>query len=957
MTTMDPPGELDDVLLERDRELDRIQGCLERAQTGNGGALVVEGPAGIGKTALLTACKESALQSGFRVLRARGAELEREFAFGVVRQLIEPLLAAASDLERESLLDGPPGLAAQVLGLPGFGDGVEPAGMTRAPSFAVLHGLYWLCANLAVDGPLALIVDDAHWADGASLRFLAFLLPRLQELSIAMLLGARPAEAEATHGLLAALTVDPAAEVVTVSPLSTSAVATLVRVGTGAEPEPEFARACWEATGGTPLLVRMLVQALRDERIVPVAASAADLEGVSTSTLSRWATLRLARLGASATLLARAVAVMEQAELNQVARLAGLALPEAARAADRLVRVGVLKEGPLSFAHPLLRAAVYRNITIDDRAEAHGRAARILAKARANPARVAEHLLATVPAEDHWAFHQLRAAARAAAASGAPESAAAYLRRAMSEPAPADAEGEVLLDLGLADFTAGQAGWYHHFKAAVEAASSDETRIAAALLFANALRWYERAPEAVRVCDNVAAGLDGGDTEGRLILEAMAVACGVFDAEIAPAMTDRTNALLKLATECSLPRQCLATAAYIAALMNRPADQVADLLHRSLADPTPRSLEPGDPVLLPNAAFRHPSAVVTMIWAERFEEAQSLADAAVAEAEASANGLILPAVLAQRAWLALQRGDLSAAEADARALLQAPGPSAPPLLSNRAICVLAHVAVERGDLDSAEQALRQATTSLAGKGALTNVLRHARGRLRLAQSRVTDALSDFRAAGAIATGGVPPSPTYLPWRSDAALASLALGKPETAQELSDEEVRLARQFGAPRALGVALRAAGIVRGGEQGEGLLRESIEVLASRDSRLEQARAQADLGALLRRRNQRVDSREFLRQALDTAYHLGAAALAVRAETELRATGAKPRRALLTGLESLTTSERRVAELAAAGLTNREIAQTLFVTSRTVEGHLTNVFTKLRVKTRTALPEALVA
>jgi DNA-binding CsgD family transcriptional regulator len=870
--------------------------------------------------------------------------------------LIEPVVAAASDSERKSLLDGPPGLAAQLLGLPGLGDGITaPARTTQAPSFAVLHGLYWLCANLAGDRPLALIVDDAHWADGASLRFLAFLLPRLQELSIAVLLGARPAEAEGTHGLLPALTVDPAAEVVTVSPLSPSAVATLVRVGMGTEPEPEFARACWEATGGTPLLVRMLVQALRDERIAPVAASAANLQSVSTSTLARWATLRLARLGASATLLARAVAVMEQAELNQVARLSGLALPEAARAADRLVRAGVLEEGPLSFAHPLLRAAVYRNITINDRAVAHGRAARILAKARASPERVAEHLLATVPAEDPWAVDQLRTAARAAAARGAPESAAAYLRRAMSEPAPADAEGEVLLDLGLADFSAGQSGWYRHFKAAVEAASTDTTRIAAALLFANALRWYERGPEAVAVCDNVALGLESRDSEGRLILEAMAVACGVFDAEIAPVMAGRTNALLELAADRSIPRQCLATVAYIAALVNRPAKQVADLLHRSLAETPPRSLEPGDPVLLPNAAFRHPSAVVTLIWAESFEEAQSLADAAVAEAEASANGLILPAVLAQRAWLALQRGDLAAAETDARALLQAPGPSAPPLLSNRAVSVLAHVLIERGDLDSAERTLRTAATSLAGKGGLANVLRHARGRLRFAQGRLTEALSDFRAAGAIATGGVPPSPTYLPWRSDAALASLALGEPTAPQELSDEEVRLARQFGAPRALGVALRAAGIVRGGEQGESLLRESIEVLASHDTRLERARAQADLGALLRRHNRRVDSRQFLRQALDTAYHLGATALAERAETELRATGAKPRRALLTGIESLTTSERRVAELAAAGLTNREIAQTLFVTNRTVEGHLTNVFTKLRVKARTALPEAL--
>jgi DNA-binding CsgD family transcriptional regulator len=178
-----------------------------------------------------------------------------------------------------------------------------------------------------------------------------------------------------------------------------------------------------------------------------------------------------------------------------------------------------------------------------------------------------------------------------------------------------------------------------------------------------------------------------------------------------------------------------------------------------------------------------------------------------------------------------------------------------------------------------------------------------------------------------------------------------------ARRLSDEEVELARAFGAPRALGVALRAAGLVVGGPQGQTLLGEAIEVLAGPDTRLEHARAQADLGALLRRSNRRVEARRLLRPAVDTAHHLGAEALALRAETELRATGARTRRVPLTGLEALTASERRIAELAAEGLTNREIAQTLFVTARTVEGHLTHVFYKLDVKARTELLAALAA
>jgi DNA-binding CsgD family transcriptional regulator len=146
-----------------------------------------------------------------------------------------------------------------------------------------------------------------------------------------------------------------------------------------------------------------------------------------------------------------------------------------------------------------------------------------------------------------------------------------------------------------------------------------------------------------------------------------------------------------------------------------------------------------------------------------------------------------------------------------------------------------------------------------------------------------------------------------------------------------------------------------VAGGDRGVSLLREAIEAFERGDARLEWARARADLGAMLRRRNRRSEARELLREALDAANHVGARLLADYAETELRATGARPRRVVLTGLDSLTASERRIAELASGGLSNREIAQMLFVTARTVEGHLTSVFRKLRVQSREELPEAL--
>jgi DNA-binding CsgD family transcriptional regulator len=906
----------------------------------------VEGPAGIGKTALLAAAAGVPAGKGFRWLRARGGELEREFAFGVVRQLVEPVLAGAPEEERARLLEGPPGLAARLLDLPGLADQERP--VAPDPSFAVLHGLYWLCANLAAEQPVAMVVDDAHWADGPSLRFLAFLLSRLGELPVAVLLAARPAEAGPNRDLLAALMLDPASQVVTVPPLTTAGVARLVAEGLGAEPEPGFAVACREATGGTPFLVYALVEALREEQIAPVAASAAKVADVATATLARWAALRLARLGPDAARLARAVAILERAELPQAARLAGLAPLDAARAGELLVRTGVLTERPLAFAHPLLRSGVYREIGAADRAADHGRAARLLAGAQASPARVAEHLLAAAPAGDGWVAEQLWAAARAAVAGGAPESAAAYLRRALDEPPPQGAGAELLLELGVAELSAGQPGWQQHLAGAVADAGEDVTRITAALLFAQALRFHHRLAEAVQVCDRVAARLEEHDTEAYLVLEAMAVACGLLDVATAPSVAVRARTLLARARQRAVPRPVAAVAACVAALANEPAGQAAALARRAVAA-GPRPLpELGEPAWFP-------TAMIALVFAERYAEAQPLLDAAVAEARATANGLVLPGVLAHRAWLALRRGDLTAAEADARALLAVPGSSG--LLGLLGRGVLAGALVERGELDEAE---RHVGADQADPGRMSQtaaVLRHARGRLRLAQRRSGEALADFLAAGEIATRTLAPSPCFLPWRSDAALAALAAGHPGEALRLSEEELELARAFGAPRALGVALRAAGLAAAGQRGERLLLDAVEVLDGPDTRLEQAYALADLGALLRRGNRRADARQLLRQAADTAHHLGAGPLAARAETELRATGARPRRVLLTGLESLTASERRIAELAAEGLTNREIAQTLFVTARTVEGHLTSVFQKLDVKARTELAAALAA
>ena len=230
-----------------------------------------------------------------------------------------------------------------------------------------------------------------------------------------------------------------------------------------------------------------------------------------------------------------------------------------------------------------------------------------------------------------------------------------------------------------------------------------------------------------------------------------------------------------------------------------------------------------------------------------------------------------------------------------------------------------------------------------------------RARLRLSSGDVRGGLEDMLDAGRRfeALGGR--NPAFVAWRSQAALALLELGNREEAGRLAGEELELARAWGAPRALGAALRVEGLVEGGRKGLALLEEAVEVLADSPAKLEHAKARTELGAALRRANHRPQAREQLRRAVELATICGAAPLAARAETELLATGARPRRIALSGLESLTPSERRVAQMAAEGPTNREIAQALFVTPKTVEVHLSSVYRKLGISSRSQLPAAL--
>jgi DNA-binding CsgD family transcriptional regulator len=338
-------------------------------------------------------------------------------------------------------------------------------------------------------------------------------------------------------------------------------------------------------------------------------------------------------------------------------------------------------------------------------------------------------------------------------------------------------------------------------------------------------------------------------------------------------------------------------------------------------------------------------------------EVLAIYEDALTEAHRRGSTFAFAAVKVFRAQTLVWRGDLGEAEAEAREALAAGeswGTSA--RFAGHAAAFLADALMEQGKLDDAAAALARAGVGEPLPDSARQLyLRDSSARLRILRGDPAGGLAELLDAGRHFESVGSRNPAFIAWRSPAALALLQLGQQDEARRLVAEELELARTWGAPRALGAALRAAGLVEGGERGLTLLKEAVQVVRESPAKLEHAKARTELGAALRRANRRSDAREQLRHAVELATICSATTLGARAESELLATGARPRRIALSGVESLTPSERRVAEMAAAGPTNREIAQALFVTQRTVEIHLTSIYRKLAISSRSQLAAAL--
>jgi DNA-binding CsgD family transcriptional regulator len=931
-------------LLERRSELALIDRQLDRLGDGPGQALLIEGPPGIGKSALLWTAVEKARAAGVRTLSARASEFERDYGFGVIRQLYEPAVSAAGPERRRELFAGSAALAEQILSA----DSV-PAEMDAADArYAALHALYWVTVRLGEDEPLLLAVDDVQWSDAPSLRFLSFLERRLDGVQALAVLAARSGEMAADPEALEALLGSDRAERARPAPLSEAATEAIAAAELGQDPAPGLAGLLHTATQGNPYFLREVLLALRAD---PGRLGLTDVERtieVGAPGIARMIMRRLGRLESPAVALAEALAVLGDGARPQIAAAAaGLDEEEALAATRSLAEAELLGAGePVRLAHPLVRSAIRSSLAPARRLELQAAAAHELAAAGQIEA-AAEHLLELPPRDEPWVVDTLVRAGTAAVGRGAPEIALTLWRRALREPPPPERLAELLLATGAVESELGRPEAVGRLREALDAAPDPRRRAAAARELAEALLRTGDIKTMVEVLDQAAAELGPEDSRAAEELEAQVLLFGPWDLELAPKLLPRVERLGSPGPGRGGQPVLLTVAALHALHTVRPASEVATAAERALAA---GALFARD-TWMAAAGF---VAVNVLALAGRPDEAAGYMERAMArDRDRMAIGA-LRSGLGVRGRVAMMRGDVLAAETDVRALLDLAeeGELGPPGLLDLLIGVL----VERGRLEEAEEELRR--SGFAGelpRFAPLNSLLYARGRLLIAAGRPDAGLAELLRCGERCDATGPSNPAIVPWRSEAALVLLELGRPEEALELAREELELAERFAAPHVEGRALRVLGRVEGGSRGLEQLRRATAVLEPSFARLELARALADLGAALAADGQSREARASLGRAHDLAAQLGASALAELVLEQLIAAGGRPRRARRAGGDCLTPAERRVAELVAGGATNREAAEQLFLSEKTIETHLASTYRKLEIRSRAQLPEAL--
>jgi DNA-binding CsgD family transcriptional regulator len=937
-------------LLERERELEDLAAVMALATVGSGGLVAFEGHAGIGKSAMIKAAGHRARTAGLEVLNARCGLMEQDVAWGAATELLGPVVAGMTSAARDDLL----GIGTPVAGL------FDATAATRAASadalttmFPIVHGLFWLTVRIAERRPLVLLVDDAHWCDAPSLRFLLYLLERIDELGVAVVLSLRPGEPGPGADVLERICTNPNTSVKRLGGLTPASVRVLAqRVFPKAN--AAFYRACAERTGGNPLYLHELLLALTAEGNPAGSEDLAHVRALAPESISRSVLVRVGRLDPGAVALARAVSILgDGAALRHAAALAGLHGEQAGSAIDALSATEILAPGdPVSFVHPMVAAAIYADIPGGERAGRHLHAGRLLHGEGADPQRVAAHLLLSPHGDDPWVVERLQSAASLALARAAPQTAARYLARAIAEPPARGLMAPLLIALARAQMMSGQADQAaESCDRALEHADDAGTRAEVEHLRGRGLMLTGDHRGAALAFERGLAAL-GDRADGDLARELQAAYVSAASLETSlrdSAMATAERMFAGSGAEPTLgERAVLAQQAMQHSMAGDPVQTVIELVVRAWGDGALLEAETSDGMswnLLTGA----------LTFSLELEFSALICDAVLEDARKRGSPMAFATASYCRSYPRLLQCRIGESLADVQAALGARRDGWEMFVPS-ASAVLAHGHIERGELDHAQAALAIAEDERVHDNMGYPWALEARGRLHLARGAPEEALKDYLAAGELLVGKLSmPGPGVVAWRSGAALAAQAGGDREQALGLAQEDLALSRRTRAPGTIGRAQRILGLILGGTEGLELLEQAAASLAQSEARLEHARALIDLGAAYRRAGRRVDARPPLREGLVTAERGGATVLRERARVELAAAGARPRKQARSGLESLTPSELRVATMAATGLKNRQIAQDLFVTIKAVEAHLHHAYQKLDIATRAQLGEAL--
>jgi DNA-binding CsgD family transcriptional regulator len=940
-------------LWEREHELRVLREALDTTRGGSGRLVVIEGPAGVGKSGLLQAARNEAAERGLPVLAARGMELERGVPFGLARQLFVPPMLRSSTAEQRRLLAGPAALAAPLVA----GTLPDAGAVGEGQAGVMVEGLYWLAVNLARSDPsrpadhrspgLVIIVDDGQWADRSSLRFLIHAVGQLDEIGLCVLLTIRTGEPETPVDLLGRLRGHPGCARLSPERLSPRAVSQLIRAGTFPAADEDFCAACSRVSGGNPFLLVELLTVLAADGAKPTAETARRVAEWVPDSVLHAVVMNLGRRPPAVTRMASAVAVLDEAPLSLAAALAELDLDAAEDAAEALTEANLLAPGePLSFVHPLIAAAVLTDLRPIARSRLHRRAAALLASESADVGRIAAHLLNTRPRADSWVSTTLRRAGLEALAQKDAGSAVRLLRRALAEQSANDDRDATLIGLAHAEAAADSPNAAARLAEALDRVTDPRQRATVFHQLTRLLFFKGDIAQAADAAERGLAELDPQDEMAPHLLSAYLTAA-TFDSRLRPAVGELLDPYLPEARAGHVPADPLICAHLCArmAVAGDPAPLVVPVAEQAFCrNPLVDETAHGVILALP---------VVALVIVDHLDRATAVLETALTSHDSRRSLIALTVAHHWLATVCYRRGQLVDALANARRAQVVCRAEDWSLYGPWISANLAQILVEQGDLVSAEAVVNNDSEAVDPIGDCLRM--EARGRLAMAKNDPGRAYDLFTEAGQKFDAMGLISPGFMAWRSSAATAAGALGHRDHAADLARTELELARRIGTPRSIGVALRVLASSTPDEHALLLLSESVTLLDDTSGQLENARSLAALGAALRRTGQRNAARRPLQRALDIATRAGADPLAQHAAQELRASGSRPRRTQLTGIDALTPTERRIAELAAQNRTNPQIARDLYVTTKTVEWHLAHVFRKLEITGRRQLTHAL--